>query len=324
MEKRTITILMFLSLFFIVNFSMAAEPPYPTKPIEITVGFAPGAFTDLATRMIAENSKKYLGQEVVVINKPGAGGAVAMTLISKAKPDGYTLGAVTDSTIILLPFQEKISYKPLEDFTFINHTGTIDFGVVVLTESPFRSFKELIDFAKANPDKLTISTPGVGTTNHVAFEALSHLEGLKLRLVPFPGAAPAVTNLLGGHVMVASTGFSGYSTHLKAKNVRLLAVMSDERLDEYPEIPTFKELGYPLVFQSWHIIAGPKNMDKSIVKKLSDVFSKTIESPDFIKFAKGLETWAKKPLSGDELTEAIFQRFKKNEDLFKRLGMGIK
>jgi len=323
MKTRMIVFLMFLSLFYVLNFSMAAEPPYPTKPIEIMVGFSPGAFTDLATRLIAENSKQYLGQEVVVINKPGASGGVAMTLISKAKPDGYTLGAVTDSTIILLPFQEKVSYKPLEDFTFICQTGTIDFGIVVLTDSPFRSLKDVIGFAKANPDKLTVgSMPGA--TQHVALEALSSLEGIKIKLVPFSGAAPTITSLLGGHVMVASTGFSGFAAHLKAGTVRLLAVMSDERLDEYPEVPTLKELGYPLVFQSFHIIVGPKNMDKSIVKKLSDVFSKTIESADFIKFAKKMETWAKKPLSGDELKEAIIQRSKGNEGLFKRLGMGIK
>jgi len=324
MKTKKAALLMFLSLFAILNVSMAAEPAYPTKPIEIIVGYAPGAFTDLASRKIAEDAKKYLGQEVIVSNKPGGGGRVGMTLVSKAKPDGYVLGAVTDSSVILLPFLEKVPYKPLEDFTFISHTGTIDFAVLVMQDSPFKTFKDMMDFARANPDKLTISTVGVGTTNHVAFEALSRLEGLKIKLVPFPGAAPAMTALLGGHVMVASTGASGYALHLKAKTVRLLAVMSEERFDEYPDAPTLKELAYPLVFQSWHIIFGPRNMDKAIVKKLSDVFGRTINSPDFIKFAQGLDTWAKKPLSGDELTEGIIQRSKKNEELFRKLGMGIK
>jgi len=323
MKTRMIVFLMFLSLFYVLNFSMAAEPPYPTKPIEIMVGFPPGAFTDLATRMIAENSKKYLGQEIVVINKPGATGGAALTLISKAKPDGYTLGAVTDVTSISLPFLQKVPYDPLEDFTFINQTGTIDFGVVVLTDSPFRSFKELTTFAKANPDKLTVSVIS-GSSNDIALQAVALFEGIKIRIVPFTGAAPAVTALLGGHVMASSTGFSGFSSHLKSGAMRLLSVFGDERLDEYPGVPTLKELGYPLTFQSWHIIVGPKNMDKSIVKKLSDVFSKTIESADFIKFAKGLDTWAKKPLSGDGLKEALIQRSKKNEELFKKLGMGIK
>jgi tripartite-type tricarboxylate transporter receptor subunit TctC len=181
-----------------------------------------------------------------------------------------------------------------------------------------------MDFARANPDKLTISTVGVGTTNHVAFEALMLLEGLKIKLVPFSGAAPAMTALLGKHVLVASTAASGYAPHIKAKTVRLLAVMSEERLDAYPDVPTLKELGFPLVFQSWYIISGPKNMEKSVVKKLADVFIKGTETPEFIKLAKELEIYTKNPLSGDELREGIVRRDKKNAELFKKLGMGIK
>ena len=324
MKVRMIALLIFLSLFFIFNFSIAAEPDYPTKSIEMFVGFSPGAGTDLGARMIAEHAKKHLGQEVVVVNKPGGGGRVALTLVSKAKPDGYTLSATTDSAVILSPHLEKYPYKPLEDFTFISQFGLLEFGVVVLSDSPFRTFKDLMDFARANPDKLTISTVGVGTTNHVAFEALMLLEGLKIKLVPFSGAAPAMTALLGKHVMVASTAASGYATHMKAKTVRLLAVMSEERLDVYPDVPTLKELGYPLVFQSWYIISGPKNMEKSVVKKLADVFIKGTEPAEFIKLAKDLEIYTKNPLSGDELREGIVRRDKKNAELFKKLGMAIK
>ena len=324
MKTARIAFLVFLGLFCILTSPMASEPSFPTKPIVIIVGYAPGAFTDLASRRIAEDARKYLGQEVMISNKPGGGGRVGAELVSKAKPDGYTLGAVTDSSFILLPFLEKVPYKPMDDFTFLNQTGTIDFSTLVLPDSPFKKFKDLIDFARANPDKLTISTVGVGTTNHIAFEALCLLEGLKIKLVPFPGAAAAMTALLGGHVMAASTGASGYVPHVKAKTVRMLAMMSDERLDEYPDVPTLKELGYPLVFQSWHLLYGPKNMDKAVVKKLCDTFARTINSPGFINFAKSLDTWARKPLSGDELREGMIQRSKKNEELFKKLGMGIK
>lgn len=318
----TIFFVLFTS-FSCLGSSIASEVDYPTKPIEIMVGYAPGAGTDLGTRMVADISKKSLGQEVIVSNKPGGGGRVALTLVAKAKPDGYSLAAVPDGPIILMPHLEAVPYK-IQDFTFISQFGVLDVGVVVLPDSPFHTFKELTEFARANPDKLTISTPGVGTTNHVAFQAFSLLEGLKIKLVPFSGANPAVTALLGGHVMVASTSTSGYSTHLKAQKVRLLAVIGDERMEDYPDVPTLKELGYPLVFQSWYVIVGPKNMEKAIVKKLGEVFKKSVETPAFIKLAKDLEMWTKTPLQGDELKERVIQRNAKYEELFRKLGMGIK
>lgn len=324
-RQTPLIVILNLSIFFCsFHVSMAAEPNFPTKPIDISVGFSPGAGTDLGSRLIAEISKKYLGQDIVVVNKPGGGGRVALTLLSKAKPDGYSLAATTDAPIILSPHLEKFPYKPLEDFTFVCQFGVLDFGVVVMADSPFRTFKDLMDFARANPDRLTISTPGVGTTNHVAFEALSLLEGSKIKLVPFSGAAPAITALLGGHVMAASTASSGYAPHLKAKRLRLLAMMSEERMEAYPDVPTFKELGYPLVFQSWYVITGPKNIEKPVVKKLADAFMKAMETPEFIKLAKDLEIYTRNPLWGDELREGIIRRDKKNAELFKKLGIGIK
>src|SRR5512135_2287137 len=136
--------------------SMAAEPNYPTKPIEMTIGYAPGAGTDLGARMIAENSKKLLGQEVVCVNKPGGAGRVAITLISKAKSDGYSLAATTDGCVISAPHLEEVPYKPFEDFTFIAQYGTLDFGISVVSDSPFKTFKQVIEFARSNPEKLTM------------------------------------------------------------------------------------------------------------------------------------------------------------------------
>ena len=318
---------LFLTLFILfpgVVFSIEAESSYPVRPIEIAVGYAPGAWTDMGVRLIAENSKKALKEEIVVLNKPGGAGRVAMTILSKAKPDGHSLVAVTDSGITFTPHFERVPYKPFEDFTFISQFGILDFGTVVLSNSPFHSFKEVIAFARANPEKLTISTPGVGNMTHEALEALSLLEGLKIKLVPFSGAAPAMTALLGGHVMAACTGSSGYVSHLRAKEVRLLAIMSEERLDAYSEVPTLRELGYPLVLQGRHIIIGPKNMGKSIVNKLSETFSKAMNSPDFVKLAKDMEVWTKTFLSGDELKEKLIGDYKRNMELFRKLGMGLK
>ncbi|MFB3885863.1 MAG: tripartite tricarboxylate transporter substrate binding protein [Thermodesulfobacteriota bacterium] len=312
-------------LFLTIDLSMAAESGYPRKPIEIIVGYAPGGGTDLGARMIAANSKKFLGQELVIFNKPGGAGRVAMTILSKAKPDGYTLGGSTDTSIIYSPHIEPVSYKPLEDFTFITRYGVLNTGISVLTESPFRTFKDLIEFARANPNKLTISTVGEGGGSQVILEALTHIERLKIQIIPFAGAVPAMTALLGGHVMAASAAGSAYAPHLKAKKVRLLALMGEERIEDCPEVPTLKELGYStLIFQSWYVIVGPKNMEKAVVTKLEETFRRAMDSPDYIKLAKELEINADKPLSGDELRKALIRRNTNNENLFKTLGMGLK
>jgi tripartite-type tricarboxylate transporter receptor subunit TctC len=303
------------------HLSMAAEAGYPSRSIELIIGYAPGAGTDLGTRMIAEKAKQYLGQEIVCVNKPGGAGRLAYTLIAKAKPDGYNLAASTDGGVNLGPHLEQVPYKPLEDFTFISQFGVLDFGVTVRDDSPFKTFKQMIDYARANPDKLTISTVGVGTADAVALEAVMVLAKVKYRLVPFNGAAQAMTALLGNHVMAASTGTSGYAPYLKAKNVRLLVSMSEKRRDDAPDAPTLKELGYPLVINNRYIIVGPKGMDQAIVKKLSDAFKKAMEAPEFIKLAKDLETYSEKTLHGEELRAVEVVSHKAWGDLFKSLGL---
>ncbi|MBI5446509.1 MAG: tripartite tricarboxylate transporter substrate binding protein [Deltaproteobacteria bacterium] len=302
--------------------SSPAAEAFPTKPIEITIGYAPGAGTDLGARMIAEQAKKHLGQDIVCVNKPGGAGRVALTLLSKQKGDGYSLGATTDSSLIVVPHLEKVSYKPLEDFTFIAQYGTLNFGVTVPVSSPFKSLKEVIDWARANPGQLTMGIIGVGSSDHVAFQALARHENIKIKFVPFNGAAPTMTALLGGHVMIAAPASSGFAPHVKAKSARLLAVLSDERLEQYPDVPTFKELGYSdFVFQSWYVISGPKNMDKEVVRKLADAFKRAMATPEYAKLANDLEITAKRPLFGNELRDGIAARDKKNVELFKVLEL---
>ncbi len=321
MKKMWIIIFSIYFIFFFNLMAIAAETAYPTRQIEMIIGFAPGAVTDLGARMIAEQSKKYLGQEIVCINKPGGAGRVAMTLMSKAKPDGYTLGATTSSCIVAAPHLEKVTYK-FEDFTYIIQYGVLNFGISVVKDSPFKTFKDVIEFARANPDKLTVGIVGVNTTDHIALQALSQMENLKIRFVPFDGAAPTMTALLGGHIMIASTASSGYAPHLKAGTVRLLITYSEEPPEQYPDVPTIKEMGYPsLVIQSWYLIYGPKNMDPFIVKKLENVFGKAMQTSEFKKLADHLEIYTKKPLSGEELTKALMKQYKNNAELYRKIGL---
>ncbi len=313
-----------ISALFIFSPPSALGQAYPDKPITIYCGFQPGATTDLTARTLAAGAEKLLGVPVVVENKPGGGATVAPALLATKKPDGYTLGAGSEGSITLAPHLEKMPYHP-DTFTFIVQFGRLAYGYVVLPDSLFRTIKDVIEFARANPDKLTISTLGSGSFSHIPWEYLALVEGLKIRLVPFSGAAPAATALLGGHVMIASSSFTGFNPFLKAKKVRLLAVASDERLESFPDVPTMKELGYPLLaLTSYHIVIGPKNMEKAIVTKLEEGFKKGMEAPSFIKANQELEMYERNPLGGDRLKEVMIRHYKTNEELAKKLGLKVK
>ncbi len=322
-QTGMVVFVIFVAFFYSPYISGAAEANYPTKPIEILVAYAPGGGTDIGARVIAEHAKESLRQDVVVINKPGGAGRVGATLVSKAKPDGYTIGAMPDGAIVFSPQLEKVTYKPLEDFTYICQFGIMNIGLVVPEESPFRTIKDLIKFARENPNKLTISTLGFKGIPQTTVEGLAHMEGVKIKPVPYSGDGLAVTAMLGGHVMAMAGASSGWATNLRAKKVRLLALFGDERVGLYPDVPTLKELGYPIVTDSWYVMVGPRNMEKATVHKLGEAFKKAIDSPGFIRMGKELELLVEKPLFYDELEKRMIQRYHSNAALFKQLGIGI-
>ncbi len=324
MKGVTVAVVGFFITCLAFGSAPAAEANYPSRSIEVNVGFAPGAGTDLGTRLITEKAKKYLNnQDFVCVNKPGGSGRAAVTLVAKAKPDGYTLAASTDAPIILTPHQTEVPYKPREDFTVITQFGVLNHGVVVKADSPFKTFNDVIAYAQANPDKLTVSHPGEGSSNEISFQTINRMKGISMKTVPFNGAAPAITALLGGHVMVASTASSGYAPHIRAKTLRLIAVLGDERVPEAPDVPTLRDLGFPMGFQSWYVITAPKGLDKGIQKKLADAFGEAMKTPEYIKLAKELEIFTPKPLMTDELWKALMTRDQRYAELFKKLGIGI-
>ena len=265
MGRKTV-LAVFLVIFMCISGVEAADSTYPTRSVEIIVQSAAGGGTDLGARLLAEKAKQMLGQEFTVTNKSG-GGRVVLTLLSKSKDDPYLIGAMTDSTVSIAPFVEKINYEPL-DYTFIAQFGTLDFGVYVLPDSPFKTFREMLDWAKANPGKLTMGITEVNSGNHLALLAVCKKENIKMNFVPFMGANPTTLALLGRHVMAASSASSGFARQVKAKQVRLLCMMSDERVGAFPDVPTLVELGFPgFVFQSWYLMVGPKNMDKAVAQR---------------------------------------------------------
>jgi len=272
-------------LFFIPAFLSAQE--FPTKPINVVITFSPGGSADPSMRLLASKAEKYLGEPFIITNNGGGGGSVAMAILSKEKPDGYHLAGCSSTSLIRIPQFREVPYK-LEDFVPIMHFGAPPSGLVVRADSPWKTLKEFVEYAKKNPGKVTYSSMGIGSPMHLAMEYIARKEGIQWTHVPYPGSGPAFHALLGGHV-TAQSGSSESYPHVKAGTVRLLAIHHEKRFKSFPEVPTFREAGYDFINETVFMFAGPKGIPSSIVKKLDEAFRKGMEDPEFIQTMEKME-----------------------------------
>jgi tripartite-type tricarboxylate transporter receptor subunit TctC len=256
----------------------ARAQDYPTKPVTLIVPWPAGGSTDIAMRAIAESASKHLGQPITIDNKAGGGGTVGpATMAASAKPDGYTI-AQLPITVFRMPLMQQTPWDPAKDFSYIIHLTGYTFGVTTSAEGPFKTWKDVVDYAKANPGKVTYATPGAGTSLHIGMEQIAAKEGIKLTMVPFKGGAETNAAVLGQHTMLQADS-TGWKPLVDAGKLRLLMVWTGKRSPNYPDAPTLQELGYPFVFDSPFGLAGPKGMDPKIVAKLHDAFKKAIDDP---------------------------------------------
>jgi tripartite-type tricarboxylate transporter receptor subunit TctC len=255
-----------------------AQGRFPDKPIRMIVPWGAGGTTDIQMRALCEIAQRHLGQPIVIENRTGAAGTIGPSQLLQARPDGYTLSQMAIS-VFRYPFMvAQPPFNPETDFTWVIHLTGYLFGVVVRADSPFRTFVDLIAFAKANPGKLTYGTPGVGTSLHITMEQIATTAGVEFTQVPFRGVAESLTNLLAGNIM-ATADSSGWAEMVKDGRMRLLCTWGAERAKRFPEVPTLKELGYDIVSTSPYGIAGPRGMDAAVVTTLHDAFEKALKDP---------------------------------------------
>ncbi len=267
--------------------SLALAQAFPNRTVKFICPWPAGGSTDACIRVMSESASKALGVTIVVENKPGAGGTLGAVELVNAKPDGYTITQLPQG-MFRIPHMQKVQFDTLKDFTWIVCLTGYTFGFVVPAASPIKTVKDLVDFAKANPEKFTYGHTGNGTSPHLAVEEFALKAGIKLTHVPFKGNADNMQAILGGHVMGASDA-TGWGPHVDAGKLRLIATYGSKRTKRWPNVPTLQELGYETVSDSPIGVGGPKGMDPVVVKALHDAFKKSLDDPAVLALFEKLD-----------------------------------
>jgi tripartite-type tricarboxylate transporter receptor subunit TctC len=296
--------------------TQAAE--FPEKEVQIIVPYSAGGATDLIFRALGAATEKYLGKAVVIVNKPGGGGAVGFTEGMKAAPDGYMLtAAITPLTI--LPHQVTTAFT-YRDFEPILNVVSDPSMFLVREDAPWKSLNEFLDYAKKNPDMVTVGNSGAGGGVHLVALAFEKAAGVKFNHIPFAGGGPSVTALLGGHVNAVSVSPPEGVTHVQAGKLRIIALFADKRLEMFPDVPTVKEQGIDFVMGMWRGLVAPKGTPPAAIKKLHDAFKRGMDNPAFKQNAKdmsvnlfylGSEDFGNLMVSDDEFFGKLVQEIKK-------------
>ena len=277
MNKRYLLTLVYLAIFSVIA-SAASAQDYPSKSVNYVIPFGPGGESDITARHQQSFFKKLYGQDLIISYKPGGGGAVGWSQLNKMKGDGYNIIGINLPHIIIKPQQKDVGFKT-EDITGVFMFHYTPDAIVVNADSDFKTLADMIDYAKQNPGKLTFSGSGKGTANHLAQIRFDKMAGIKTTYVAFKGTGKAVAALLGNQVK----GEWGYTSvgATQAEKVRMLAVAMEERHPTFPDVPTFKELGFDLVSGAYRGIAVPKSTPEPIRQQLSKMIGEINADPEF-------------------------------------------
>jgi tripartite-type tricarboxylate transporter receptor subunit TctC len=280
---RPAPVLFALAAWLLAAFSpAAASAAYPDRVIRIVVPFAPGGGTDVVARTLAQQMASDLGANIVVENKPGAGTIIGTQAVATSEPDGYTLLMGTFANAVNPSLNAKLPYDPHKDFAPVALIARSFNIVVVNPKSPFHSIADLIAAAKAEPEKLSYGTYGIGTSAHLAGELFKTLAGVKLTMVPYKGAAPAITDLVGGQIQVMFTTVASAAALISAGQLRALAVTSAERSPAFPDLPTVAEAGVPgYAAESWYGVFAPAKTPADVIDRLNKAAATAVQSEAF-------------------------------------------
>jgi tripartite-type tricarboxylate transporter receptor subunit TctC len=296
-----------------------ASLPFPSRPITLWVPWPAGGATDISLRVLAELASQTLGQPVITDNRAGAGGTLAMPILQRAEPDGYTI-AQMPQPVFRAPHVQKVLWDPIRDVTPIIQVSGVTFGVLVAAGSAFRTLDDLFAYARAHPGELSIATNGVGTTPHVVLEDLFTARGLRYIHVPYKGTAEQLNAVMSGQVM-AGVNSTGFGPAVDSGRLRLLVTFAAQRSKRWPQVPTLRELGFDIVAMSPFGLAGPRGMPDHVVATLHEAFRRAMFDPRFIaelsKYDQEIDY-----LGPADYARACREEYAKERMIAERMGLG--
>ena len=313
-SKTTIFAVVLASLCLVALPYAFAGATYPERPVRIIVPFAPGGGTDVVARTLALEMEKNLGVSVFIENRPGAGTIIGTQAVAVSRPDGYTLLMGTFSHAVNTTLSAKLPYDPHKDFAPVALIARSFNLVVVNPKSPVRSIADLIAAAKANPGRMTFGTYGVGTSAHLAGELFKDMAKVNLTAVPYKGAAPAITDLIGGQIDVMFTTVASAAALIESGQLRAIAVTSAERSPAFPQIPTVGEAGVPgYAAESWYGLFAPAGTPADVIDRLNKSAASAVQAEAFKKLGvnEGLVTVMLPPEALDRYVRAEEERWRR-------------
>jgi tripartite-type tricarboxylate transporter receptor subunit TctC len=292
---------------------------FPERPIRMICPWPPGGSTDVQMRAICEIAARHLGQPVVIDNRPGVSGTLGAQVVKDARPDGYTLTQMPITVFRIPQMMERPSFDPLRDFTYVIHITGYLFGVVVRSDRPWRTWQDFIAHAKANPGKVTYGTPGVGSSLHITMERIGQAHGIDWVHVPFRGGAENIRSTLAGTIDASAEG-SSWAPLVHEGKLRLLVVWSAERVRNFPDVPTLREVGIDIVSESPYGFAGPKGMDPGVVRVLHDAFKEALFDPAHLQVLDRLDM---KPryMNSEDYAAFVERLYREEGEMVRRLGL---
>jgi tripartite-type tricarboxylate transporter receptor subunit TctC len=291
---------------------------FPSRQVTIIVGFAPGGGGDIAMRWVASYLQERWKMPVIVENKPGAGATIATAQLAQAKPDGYTVGLATSSPFTVAPYFQKVNYDPAKDFTYLFQFQVSAQPLFVKSDSPFKTMQDLITWAKANPGRLFWSTAATNGATHIATQAAFKSAGIQATYVPYKGGTEPINALLGGQIQAVVT--DSFPPFAAAGTIRLLAESGRDRIPDYPTVPTYKELGFPVSVPIFYGVAAPAGLPPEVTREWEQAGKDMVKTPgftDLITKLKGTPSF----LGHKDFTAQITDLYPKMGQLVNDLGM---
>ncbi len=303
-----------------------AESDYPTQPIRVIVPFAPGGSTDIVARIVVQEMSKIIGKSMVIENKAGAGGAIGAAEAARAKPDGYTLSIATVSTMAVNPAcrPDDLTYDPVKDFAPVSNFVNTPNVVEVHPSFPAKDFKEFVAELKKNPQQYSYASPGVCSIAHLMGEAFKQQLGVEISHVPYKGAGPALTDVIGGQVKVMFDNLPSSMPNIQSGKLRAINIAWPERVKELPDTPTYAELGYPDLNNGvFYGLLAPAGTPKDIIDKLNKTATEALKAPNVVA---ALEKQGAVPAPGtpEDFAKEIKNQYDIAKDIVKKGNLQMK